>query len=194
MPLVELRCPRCQAPVEAGAGPILRCGYCSASLLLRAPSPDATRTEHTVKLGRVGPSNRARVARELTRMADLSPADAEALVLRAPCDVVTWTDPHRAEALRDEIVLAGAEATIEERTVELPPAILVPARDVTLEDAGKNTVAVMKLLRDHLGVGLSDAKQLVASTPVRLAQNLEDPRATALRDALIAAGARATVD
>jgi len=147
-----------------------------------------------VKLGRVGPSNRARVAHELVRMADLSPADAEAMVLRAPCEVVTWADPHRAEALRDEIVLAGAEATIEERTVELPPAILVPARDVTLEDAGKNAVAVMKVLRDRLGVGLADAKQLVQSAPVRLAQAMEDPQATALRDALIAAGARATAE
>jgi len=194
MTITELRCPGCSAPVDPSLGRAVRCPYCSASLVVQASAAATRRETFVVRLVRVGPSNRARVAKLLVASVRLAEDEAHALVARAPCEVVTWEEPDRAEFLCEQLVEAGAEATVETRVVEIPAPPVLPARDITLEDVGPNKVAVMKVLRDHLSVELPEAKRLVESTPRLLVEGWEGARATAFLEDLRAVGARVRAD
>jgi ribosomal protein L7/L12 len=194
MKIVELSCPRCGAPVDASEGRALTCRYCGASLVaqpLEKSQPARTRETFVVLLGRVGPSNRARVAKLLAEHANLTEHEATSLVARAPCELVTYDEPSSAARLAHQIEEAGASAEVETRIVEIPAPPILPDRDVLLEDVGPSKVSVMKVLREHLSVDLGEAKQLVDGAPGVVVERLEGTLAIALRDALEAAGARA---
>lgn len=69
-----------------------------------------------------------------------------------------------------------------------------PAVDVVLLATGKNKIAVIKELREYLGGGLAEAKDLAdraGHEPVLLASNMPVERARRFADALHNAGARA---
>jgi ribosomal protein L7/L12 len=101
---------------------------------------------------------------------------------------VTWDPSGRAEEFRRALFERGAAATVIQRFVEVP---VLPPVDVMLDEAGENKVAVMKVVREYVNVGLVEAKHLVESAPCVLIQGLEGTRAHAFRDALVALGAKA---
>ena len=56
-----------------------------------------------------------------------------------------------------------------------------PTVDVVLRDRGRNTIAVIKVVREHTGLGLKEAKDLVEASddgPVVLARSLEPSAAS----------------
>jgi large subunit ribosomal protein L7/L12 len=189
--LVELRCTNCNALMDVAQGRVVRCRFCGASFIVQEPASGEQKITYVVSLDRVGPSNRARVAEIVARHVGLAQGDAETLVARAPCEVVVWDDYARAKALSRDIEAGGAAAAVTERVVETPAQQMLPAATVILEAVGENKLVVTKLVHDHIGLGLADAKRLVESAPCALGGALEGGRATAFRDALIRAGARA---
>jgi ribosomal protein L7/L12 len=194
--LTELRCTRCNAPLDPSDARVVRCRYCGASLVVQeAPAggaPAGERKEtYAVSLGVVGPSNRAGIADLIVRHAGLALDDAVALVARVPCDVIVWDDHRRADALRRALVEGGASAKLTTRVVVLPVPAVLPPVGVFLEDAGQAKLVVIRVIRERMDIGLVEAKHLVENAPCTLVEELEGGRAVALRDALNAAGARA---
>ncbi len=60
-----------------------------------------------------------------------------------------------------------------------------------IDDAGGNKIAVIKVVREKLGLSLKDAMELVQRAPVMLADLPEGKERAAFVDALVKAGARA---
>lgn len=96
MSVIELRCTSCNGPLDASLGPLLECGYCGAALLIQVHSGGApTETLYTVTVGRVGPSNRARVAAALLDCVGGDAQRAVALVDGTSTEVLEWTEVPR---------------------------------------------------------------------------------------------------
>ena len=77
---------------------------------------------------------------------------------------------------------AGAEAA-EEKT----------AFDVVLTEGGAQKIQVIKVLREALGLGLKEAKDLVDGAPKTVKAGIKKDEATELKTKLEAAGAKAEV-
>lgn len=64
------------------------------------------------------------------------------------------------------------------------------AFDVNLVDAGANKIAVIKVVKEALGLGLKEAKDLVDAAPSTLKAGLKKDEAEALKKQLEEAGAK----
>lgn len=62
--------------------------------------------------------------------------------------------------------------------------------DVELKDAGAQKVQVIKAIKDALGLGLKEAKDLVDAAPGMLKQGMKKEEAEALKKAVEAAGGK----
>jgi len=62
--------------------------------------------------------------------------------------------------------------------------------DVVLADIGGNKIAVIKAVKDMLGVGLTDAKKLVESAPATLKEGVAKDEAEEMKKKLEEAGAK----
>lgn len=60
---------------------------------------------------------------------------------------------------------------------------------VHLENAGEGKIAVMKVVKEALGLGLKEAKDLVDGAPIDLKKDIKKDEAEALKKALEEAGA-----
>jgi large subunit ribosomal protein L7/L12 len=65
--------------------------------------------------------------------------------------------------------------------------------DVVLEDAGEQKIAVMKVVKEQLALGLKEAKELVDAAPAPVKQGLAKAEAEALKKALEEAGAKVSL-
>ncbi|OGG67746.1 50S ribosomal protein L7/L12 [Candidatus Kaiserbacteria bacterium RIFCSPLOWO2_02_FULL_56_11] len=65
--------------------------------------------------------------------------------------------------------------------------------DVELTDVGANKIAVIKAVKEALGLGLKEAKDLVDGAPSMLKQGMKKEEAEELAKKLVAAGAKATL-
>ena len=187
MSVTELRCPSCGAPVDTFDGRTQTCHFCDASLVTQAPGTEMDRhEEHFVTLQVVGPSNRTRIIELLVAELAIEPAAAQAVVCELPGDLGAWKRAEEAANLCAQLEAGGAIARVGIRIVETPR---LPARTVVLEDAGPEPLRAIKVVREHLSIGLKDAKDLIDSAPCELARALEAARADQLRDDLAAVGA-----
>lgn len=75
----------------------------------------------------------------------------------------------------------GADAAEEKSTVH-----------VELSDGGANKIAVIKVVKEALGLGLKEAKDLVDGAPAMLKQDMKKEDAEALKKSLEEAGAKVT--
>ncbi|AXE60913.1 50S ribosomal protein L7/L12 [[Mycoplasma] phocae] len=78
---------------------------------------------------------------------------------------------------------AAAEA-VEEKTMF----------NITLKSDGGNKLAVIKAVKDLLGLGLMDAKKLVESAPAVLKENVKKEEAEAIKAKLAEVKAEVTLD
>lgn len=65
--------------------------------------------------------------------------------------------------------------------------------DVELTDAGGNKIAVIKAVKEALGLGLKEAKDLVDGAPSMIKQGMKRDEADALAKKLTDAGAKVTL-
>lgn len=78
---------------------------------------------------------------------------------------------------------AGGEAAAEEKT----------AFDVILKSAGAAKLQVVKAVKEAMGVGLKDAKDLVDGAPSKLKEDVDKAEADHLKAALEEAGAEVEI-
>lgn len=116
-------------------------------------------------------------------------ATARDLVGRAPCTVRARIAPALAEALRVKLVAAGGYAEVREHGAA--PAASPEPCDVFLRDYGERKIAVIKVVKETLRLGLRESLELVESVPVVVARELERDRAEVLVHELVEAGATA---
>ena len=81
-------------------------------------------------------------------------------------------------------VVAGAAGVAEEEKTEF---------DVILKSFGGNKVAVIKVVKDVLGLGLMDAKKLVESAPTPIKEKIKKEAAEELKVSLETAGAEVEI-
>jgi ribosomal protein L7/L12 len=193
MTLVELRCTRCNAPVEASTATVLTCRYCGATMT-REPAVVMPAVQgHLVfflKVGRIGPSNRPRVAKLISECASMPLEAAAKLIASSPCEIPFDREETRADNVASQIIEAGGQAEVESRFVGAP---ILPSRAVHLDDAGSHHVAVIKAVREYLDLGMLESKHLVDSAPCVLTKSMEGGRAKLFHDALVQAGASARI-
>lgn len=198
MTLVELRCPSCNAPVDPSAASILTCRYCGATME-HTPSIVSGRTPvgHTVyflKLGRIGPSNRPRVAKLLNETVSMKIDVATKLLETYPNEIPFDIEETRAKNVATQIIEAGGQAEVVDRFVVdhyIDPPL--PEKIVHLDAAGAHHVAVIKVVHEFMELGMLDAKALVDSAPCVLTKSMEGARAKSFQAALVAAGATARI-
>ncbi|MBP7250632.1 MAG: 50S ribosomal protein L7/L12 [Aliarcobacter sp.] len=77
----------------------------------------------------------------------------------------------------------GASAEAEEKT----------SFTVHLEAAGEGKIAVMKVVKESLGLGLKEAKDLVDGAPIDLKKDVKKEDAETLKKALEEAGAKVSL-
>ena len=78
---------------------------------------------------------------------------------------------------------AGGEGAAEEKT----------AFDVVLKAAGGAKLQVVKAVKEHMGIGLKEAKDLVDAAPSKLKEGVDKAEAEALKAALEEAGAEVEI-
>lgn len=119
--------------------------------------------------------------------------EAKDLVDSAPCVLLENSYYEPAKAFYDDLVDAGATATLIDTDPEVaytPPTYIgVPTYNVVLENAGPQKLEVVKVVKNLLGIGLKEAKDLVDSAPCTLLENVDYETAAELFNALAALGA-----
>lgn len=65
--------------------------------------------------------------------------------------------------------------------------------DVMLDDAGTNKIAVIKVVKDVLGLGLTEAKDFVEKAPQKVKEGVAKAEADDIVAKLVEAGAKASV-
>lgn len=78
---------------------------------------------------------------------------------------------------------AGGDTAPEEKT----------SFDVVLKSAGGAKLQVVKAVKEHLGLGLKEAKDLVDATPATLKEGVDKATADAIKAALEEAGAEVEI-
>ena len=82
------------------------------------------------------------------------------------------------------VAAAGADAADEEEKSDF---------DVVLKSFGEKKIQVIKTVREALGIGLKEAKELVYSAPVKVKEGLAKEEAEALKEQLAEAGAEVEI-
>lgn len=153
---------------------------------------------HSVWLQSTGGNDLA-VARVLRDMLGLGLAEATQLAGRAPVLLRSGLDQAAADALAAQLRGAGAVAPTRGTPtdpkvglqVQLPVEPVVNGAEVWLDSVGANRLAVIRVVRDFTGLGLSEAQALVNAAPLRLATVEGLGQAEAFAAALADAGAQA---
>jgi uncharacterized OB-fold protein len=189
MTLVALECPACGAPLKSARG---TCPYCGATIEREGTTYEQVEYVY-FHLARVGPSNRAGVARTLIRLG-LSPEAAEHLVATSPSEVALG--PRSKAAWIDEKVLfeAGASGTYEYRMVEVAIEPPHPPCTVRLEAVGPHLAKVLLTLREFVDLDIQGARDLLHEVPCVLGPPLAFERAQQFLAELVAAGATARLE
>jgi ribosomal protein L7/L12 len=184
MALRELRCPNCGAPVEPSQANAGRCAYCGTTLVTDSGVEGPTEEWYGLTL-KVAPSNVERIARLLQKRLGIEQEKARELAASSPVEVEVGTDKSRARQLARDIIESGGQADITLRRVA------IRMRNVMLAAVGAKKFAVIAALREHVDLGIVEAKTLVEEAPSVVATEMVQPRAEALVAALKAAGAQA---
>ncbi len=184
MALSELRCPNCGAPFEPSQASVGRCAYCGTALVIDAGVEGPTEECYGVTL-KVGPSNVERIARLIHERLGIDQQKARELTASPAAQIEVGTDKSRARQLVRDIIESGGQADITMRRVA------IRMRNVMLAAVGAKKFAVIATLREHVDLGIAEAKTLVEKAPSVVATAMEQPRAEALVGALQAAGAQA---
>lgn len=171
-----MNCSECGEPVS---GAPRHCPYCAAALavgagvlLLRNPAPQK--------------SEMIKLIREL---AGLGLREAKALVERAPCEIATGLEAESADRWRRRFEAAGA--TVESRAG--PESHVETGAALFLTNAGRNPIAVFRLIRELTGLGLAEAKRLAESAPCPVKGSLKLHQAREVRSRFEEIGARAEI-
>lgn len=123
-------------------------------------------------------SSRIAVIKVVKEYLGLSLGEAADLVDSAPCVLLENEEYDPAKWFYDDLVAAGATATL----IDTDPAVAYTPPTyygygnvctVILQDAGTQKLEVVKKVKELLGIGLADAKNLVDNAPSVLWENID---------------------
>ncbi len=180
--VTELRCTSCLAPIDPARGSTQRCVYCGTTLQLGGTAGEVG--AGPLRLEECGP-NKIGVIRIIREITGLGLKEAKELAESAPCVLGESIRPEWATMFRAQLEAIGARVSGgggPATHMEVSPG------HVLLEHCGDNIIAVIKVIREHTGLGLREAKDLAQSAPCTIEPRLPRPRS--LREELLLAGAR----
>jgi large subunit ribosomal protein L7/L12 len=93
-------------------------------------------------------------------------------------------ETYRIEAPAGNVVVQRSSVDVTPKPVDLPTTV-----DVVLTSAGEKKISVIKVVRQHTGLGLKEAKELVDGAPQVVKAGLERAEAEKLRKELEEQGA-----
>jgi large subunit ribosomal protein L7/L12 len=93
-------------------------------------------------------------------------------------------ETYRIEAAAGNVIVQRGTVDPTPKPVELPTTV-----DVVLTSAGDRRINVIKVVRQHTGLGLKEAKELVEGAPMVVKADLERAEAEKLRKELEDQGA-----
>jgi large subunit ribosomal protein L7/L12 len=134
------------------------------------------------------------VIKEVREATGLGLADAKKLVESTPQKVKSGLSRSDADALVAKLKAAGATAEVRG---DDGAAASAPAKDATgeyhvkLESFGQAKIQCIKVVKDNLGLGLKESKELVESAPVVVKKGLSREAAEALAKQLNDVGGKA---
>ncbi|MBK7862734.1 MAG: ribosomal protein L7/L12 [Archangiaceae bacterium] len=138
------------------------------------------------------------VIKEVRTATGLGLKDSKDLVESTPKPVKTGLDKKAAEDLAAKLRSVGATAEVRPDGAEAPAAKSAPAKasaegtyTVMLQSFGQAKIPCIKVVKDTLGLGLKDAKELVEKAPVAIKTNQTKEDAEKLAKALNDAGGEA---
>ncbi|MCA9691326.1 MAG: ribosomal protein L7/L12 [Myxococcales bacterium] len=117
---------------------------------------------------------------------------ANELLRQLPAVALSEAKLGQAVRLREHLEMLGARVTVRERTAA--PAGERPALLVRLRSMGTNKINTIKAVRSFIALGLKETKELVESAPCVVARGLDPEAAQALLEALVSAGASASIE
>ncbi len=148
-------------------------------------------TTYSVELVSYG-ANKLAVINVLKSELGLDMKGATDLLATLPCTIKEGMTEDEANTLAEKLRTAGATVNVTSSTPDEP--ITDPTEvtySVELVEAGTTPMAVIKVVKEQLGIGLSDAKHLVESAPCILKEGMTEEEADALVTLLRNAGAHA---
>ncbi len=148
----------------------------------------------SVWLTKVG-DKKISVIKEVREATGLGLKDAKDLVEAAPKQVKAGLSRADADALVAKLTAAGASAEVRSEGASAAPAPATGAVEgkysVRLESFGQAKISCIKVVKDNLGLGLKDAKELVERAPVDVKHGLSKEAAEKLAKQLNDAGGTA---
>lgn len=166
--------------VAVGAQVVLRIAGSSEP----APGPAPTGEQFDVVLTAVG-RQKIDVIRALREITNYGLKEARDAVESVPITVKIGVTEDEAETIRRRLIEVGASAELR----RVAGSHSSGEYAVFLQSFGDRKIAVIKTVREHLGLGLKDAKDLVESAPTLLKAGASKKAAAALQKGLVEAGA-----
>lgn len=166
--------------VAVGAQVVLRIAGSSEP----APGPEPTGERFDVVLTAVG-RQKIDVIRALREITNYGLKEARDVVESVPITVKIGVTEDEAETIRRRLIEVGASAELR----RVAGSHSSGEYAVFLRSFGDHKIAVIKTVREHLGLGLKDAKDLVESAPTLLKEGASKKEAAALQKGLVEAGA-----
>lgn len=162
-------------------------------------APVSTVGEYSVILRDTG-RKKINVIKTIREATDLGLKEAKDLAESTPCTILSGVSEAHAqkvmrELLRDEAtaeVVHGAgpmPITSPQASFIPPPTQATNGWNVVLMDGGNTKIMVIKVIREHLELGLKEAKDLVDQTPSLLVNQVAEAKAHEFARDLQAAGA-----
>jgi len=110
MEVTQLRCTSCFAPIDPSRGPVSRCPYCSATLVVEGAnvSVGAPQTPGVLFLESAG-ANMIAVIKIVRQHTGLGLKQSKDLVESAPCEMPICEDANLTAAFRAELIGSGAK-------------------------------------------------------------------------------------
>ena len=119
--------------------------------------------------------------------------EAKDLVESAPCMLLENVEEELAKAFAKKLHSLGATVTLLHNGIEVALDDDGSLWSVWLDEVGSQKLEVVKVVKEDLGLGLKEAKDLVDSAPCMLLENVEKERAEALAQKLRDLGATVTL-
>ena len=172
---------------------LLLLAFLAMAFTMRAAQPPAVQSMETptwkVTLLEIG-SSKTSVIQVVRNHTGLGLMEAKRLVESAPCVVLENSMYEPAKSFYDDLIAAGATAELTDTD---PGGATNLGWCVDLLAVGNSTAAVIGVLRNELGLGLMEARELLNSLPVNLLYNVSRAPAQSLYDKLVNVGAQASM-
>ncbi len=149
---------------------------------------------YAVSISAVGKDLMANL-RVLRKASGLKVGEVKALMDGVPGEVKTGLTKADAEAMVKELTEVGFTADMAATGVaaKASGADADAAHSVVLTSSGAKKIHVIKIVREHTGLGLKESKELVESAPVEIKSGISKSDADAILAALQAVGATAEI-